>query len=102
MLRHHNPTGRFRRQTVGGRPAAIGCVPAGTIARLDRHQSVLVIGFKPRRIEAWRRRGRAWLPAFTLHNTDTVVCRSLRNGRTIELPYRVLLAAYDDGRTIDV
>lgn len=101
MLRHYNPSGRFRYSHVGNRVHAIGCVAPGTVARLDRHDSVIVLGFKLRRIEAWRRCGRDWLPAFTLHNIDTVVCRRLQDGRPVELPYRRLLAAYDDGMTID-
>lgn len=101
MLHHYHPAGRFRHEAVHGRTLPIGRVPAGTVAQLQRHESVVVLAFKPRRIEAWRREGRAWLPAYTLHNSDTVVCRRTRDGRIVELPYRTLLAAHDDGRTID-
>lgn len=100
MLRHYHPAGRFRQSTVHGRSMGLGLVPAGTLAWLGRHDSVIVLGFKARRIEAWRRRGRDWLPAFTLHNSDIVVCRHIRDGRTVELPYRVLLHAWDEGTTI--
>lgn len=102
MLNHINPAGRFRYATRLGAFRGVGTLPAGTIAHLGRHDSVMVEAFLPREIAAWRRVGRGWASTYVLNACDRVLCRRLADGRPVIVPYHRLLQADDEGRTIDV
>ena len=83
MLRQYGPQ-RYRNEVLGARTMPVGCVPLGSEMRLPiTGERAIVLAWKPRRIEAWRRVDGFWLPCYLARGGHLAVCRVLRDGRLV-------------------
>ena len=99
MLRQYRPQ-RCRYTLVGSVWRPVGVIPIGTIVWLASGKAI-VEAWLPREIAAWRFADGDWQPAYVANGMFLAQCRTLHDSRRRIVADRVLLAAFDAGRSLE-